>query len=229
MKPFALILSTFCVLAFSSCKTLRNLGSGDHSSANHLTKQNKGRDLKFIDGVAVTPGVSGPNTAHNVSENPNKKAEIAYIKSESNFNIEKADWLQLKYAIVLDATVEKLINLSLLKDIDHWWGTHYCMGGKTENCIDCSGFTQTIMQDIYNIKLPRTAQEQFDASNKIDIAQLQEGDLVFFHTSGRNISHVGIYLMNNKFVHAATSGGVMVSDLNEAYWKPRFKGAGRVK
>ena len=57
---------------------------------------------------------------------------------------------------------------------------------------------------------------------------MQEGDLVFFQTSGNDITHVGIYITNNKFVHAATSGGVMVSDLNDTYWRPKFKGAGRV-
>ncbi len=211
---------------------LRNLGSGDHSNSGTSAKQKKERDIRFIDGIAVTPGSPATATAHNAAANGFNKGKITYEKPEGDFgdfNVEKADWLQLKYAIVLDATVEKLSNLALLKDIDHWWGTLYCMGGNTENCTDCSGFTQTIMKDIYNIGLPRTAQEQFDASDKIDIGQVQEGDLVFFHTSGRDISHVGIYLLNNKFVHAATSGGVMVSDLNDAYWKPRYKGAGRVR
>ena len=58
---------------------------------------------------------------------------------------------------------------------------------------------------------------------------MQEGDLVFFQTTGRTISHVGVYLANNKFTHASTSGGVMISDLNEDYWKKRFRAAGRVK
>ena len=63
---------------------------------------------------------------------------------------------------------------------------------------------------------------------RIGREELRPGDLVFFNTSGRDISHVGVYLLNNKFVHAATSGGVMISDLNEKYWQPRFRGAGRV-
>jgi lipoprotein Spr len=78
------------------------------------------------------------------------------------------------------------------------------------------------------VDIPRTARAQYDNSDRIAIEDLQEGDLVFFQTVGRDISHVGIYLTNNKFVHAATSNGVMVSDLNDNYWQPRFKGAGRV-
>ncbi len=143
-------------------------------------------------------------------------------------DIEKADFLQLKYAIVLDATVEKLTNVSMLKSIDEWWGTSYCYGGSTKNCIDCSAFTKMLMQNVYNVNVPRTAQEQYSASKQINLEDLNEGDLVFFNTNGgRDITHVGIYLFNNKFVHAATRGGVMVSDLNDIYWRPRYKAAGR--
>jgi lipoprotein Spr len=83
------------------------------------------------------------------------------------------------------------------------------------------------MQNAYNVNIPRTAQEQYNNCQQINLEDLSEGDLVFFHTSGPEISHVGVYLQNNKFVHAATSGGVMVSDLNDPYWKDKYRGAGR--
>jgi len=149
----------------------------------------------------------------------------------SNENIEKADWLQLKYAVMLDATVELVTNMELLKKIEEWWGTRYCMGGSTKNCIDCSAFTKLVMQDIYHVTIPRTAQEQYDNCEKIEDADLREGDLVFFHTGGkrsRDISHVGIYIINDKFLNASTSNGVTISDLNDPYWKSRYKGSGRV-
>jgi hypothetical protein len=136
--------------------------------------------------------------------------------------------LQLKYAIVFDATVERLTNLAMLRSIDKWWGTRYCLGGNSESCVDCSAFTMAIMKDVYSLSLPRTAQEQYNASTRIETEELKEGDLVFFYTSGRRISHVGIYIMNNKFVHAAASQGVSVSDLNDTYWKARYRGAGRI-
>jgi lipoprotein Spr len=81
---------------------------------------------------------------------------------------------------------------------------------------------------VYGIDVPRTAREQYDFSAHIKDGDLQEGDLVFFK-SGHNISHVGLYLANNKFVNASTSGGVTISDLNDAYWSKRYAGAGRVK
>jgi lipoprotein Spr len=65
-------------------------------------------------------------------------------------------------------------------------------------------------------------------SRKVEKNELGEVDLVFFQTSGKGITHVGIYLTNNKFAHASVSNGVMISDLNDYYWKPRFKGGGRV-
>jgi lipoprotein Spr len=140
------------------------------------------------------------------------------------------DFLQVKYGILLDVIAEKLTNLPLLELIDKWWGTRYCFGGSTENCIDCSAFTQLVSREVYRLSLPRTAQEQYNTSELIDKDELKEGDLVFFHTRGRRsaITHVGVYLSNNKFVHASTSNGVSVSDLDESYWKPRFRAGGRM-
>lgn len=105
------------------------------------------------------------------------------------------------------------------------------MGGSTDNCIDCSAFVQVMYRDVYQVALPRTAQEQYGVSELIERDELKEGDLVFFHTRGRknSITHVGIYLQNNKFVHASTSNGVSISDLDESYWKPKFRGGGRLK
>ncbi|HEY8398082.1 MAG TPA: NlpC/P60 family protein, partial [Flavihumibacter sp.] len=111
--------------------------------------------------------------------------------------------------------------------IEEWWGTRYRYGGNTKQGIDCSAFTCNLASSVFGKQLPRTARQQFDAAQKIPAEYLQEGDLVFFNTRG-GISHVGVYLRNNKFVHASTSGGVMISDLNEEYFRKRFVGAGRL-
>jgi cell wall-associated NlpC family hydrolase len=81
-----------------------------------------------------------------------------------------------------------------------------------------------------DINLPRKSEDQYLTCTKIKKKKLRQGDLVFFKTRGSKggISHVGVYLCNNKFVHAATSSGVMISDLDEDYYKARFVGAGRV-
>lgn len=221
-----------CCIIFCSCKGIKNLSSKDHSTivSKSGSKKTAG-EVKFLDDITVKPPkVTGHK--QNTAIKTKKQSTIGSTDSEfinAGFNIEKADWLQIKYAIVLDATIEKLSNMPLLQTIDNWWGTRYCMGGHTQSCIDCSAFTQTVLKDVYNISLPRTAQDQYKASERVELEDLKEGDLVFFHTGGgRSISHVGVYLLNNKFVHAATSKGVMVSDLNENYWRTRYRGAGRV-
>jgi lipoprotein Spr len=221
------------VLMLTSCRQFKALTSQDRSASVSVAKKPGEKKVRFLDNISLTPGRA---TSKHVAIGPNipakkiKKGDgqsIAETTATSG-DIERADWLQLKYAIMLDANVEKLHNVNLLKIIDEWWGTSYCMGGSTKSCIDCSALTQIIIQGIYSINLPRTAQEQYNYSKHIGMEDLNEGDLVFFNTGGREISHVGIYLLNNKFVHAATSGGVMVSDLNDSYWKARYKGAGRV-
>ena len=202
-----------------------------------VTKTKKRSNLQFIDDIAINGGSSsgtitelpqGSRPSRRRKENPQVVYAPPTDVTLTNYNIENAIGLQFKYAVLLDASVERLNNISLLQTIDHWWGTRYCMGGSTENCIDCSAFTQIMMRDVYKTDVPRTARAQYDNSNRIGMDELGEGDLVFFQTVGRDISHVGIYLTNNKFVHAATSGGVMVSDLNDPYWHSRYKGGGRV-
>lgn len=225
------------VLVLTSCKSLSKLTSRDNSTAKTAPAKTTAttQQRAFLDGIEVTPGAAVTSRHKTSTTNAvtaggaGKDKTSSSAKDMSSFNIERAGYLQLKYAVIIDATVEKLTNIPLLEAIDKWWGTRYCMGGSTSECIDCSAFTQILMRDVFNTDLPRTAQEQYDNSEKIDLADLQEGDLVFFHTSGqkKDITHVGVYLLNNKFVHAATSGGVMISDLNEKYWQPRFRGAGR--
>lgn len=231
------LLMAAALFLLTSCKSLSKLTARDNSTAKPVVaKTNAPQQRAFLDNIEVTPGATVTSRHKTSTTNANASNNGTTVKRNtgandmSSFNIERAGFLQLKYAVIIDATVEKLTNIQLLETIDKWWGTKYCLGGSTENCIDCSAFTQVVMRDVFNTTLPRTAQEQFDNSDKIDLADLQEGDLVFFHTTGRNrdITHVGVYLLNNKFVHAATSGGVMISDLNEKYWQPRFRGAGRV-
>ncbi len=212
------------------------MSARDTSVKNSTNTHKKSRtNLQFIDDIAVTGGSN--NSKIEEPQNSRRKKKIIpqpqmfYAPPTdvtTNYNIENATGLQFKYAILLDASVEHLTNIALLQNMDHWWGTHYCLGGTTESCIDCSAFTQIMMRDVYKTDVPRTARAQYDNSVRIDLENLLEGDLLFFQTVGRDISHVGIYLTNNKFVHAATSGGVMISDLNDAYWKTKYKGAGRV-
>jgi lipoprotein Spr len=209
---------TVCLLIIlSSCKSLQQSSAHKNPSTSSKT------DPRFLDNVSINPGERKNNSYTYNPQGGNK----SYSNTSSSFNLEKADWLQIKYAIMMDMPVEQLNNLSLLQQIDHWWGTRYCLGGSDESCIDCSAFTQTVLRAVYGVEVPRTAREQYDFSTHIDDSDLREGDLVFFK-SGHSITHVGLYIANNRFVNASTSGGVTISDLNDSYWSKKYAGAGRV-
>lgn len=222
----------FAILAMlNSCKSINKLTSKDNSTSGRQKQKGSSDEVAFLNNVTVTPG-----TGRNVIAEPNKFPAISktytptVLRNGEKFNLESASQLQFKYAMILDVPVEEISNIPLLQDVDYWWGTKYCMGGYTENCIDCSAFTHNVLLDVYAVNIPRTARQQYDSCMHISIEALQQGDLVFFQTTTRKeISHVGIYIANNKFAHASVSNGVTISDLNDPYWKPRFRGAGRVK
>jgi cell wall-associated NlpC family hydrolase len=105
-------------------------------------------------------------------------------------------------------------------------GVPYSFGGTSAYGFDCSGFVQHVFA-LMGRQLPRTADAQYDAGKRIE-GQPRAGDLVFFHTYERGVSHVGIALGGDRFVHASSSHGVMVSSLHDSYWGARYLGAKRV-
>lgn len=108
-------------------------------------------------------------------------------------------------------------------------GTHYVRGGTSRGGFDCSGFTRYVYAK-YGISLPHSSAAQASRGTPVSKSQLKSGDLVFFQTYRRGISHVGIYVGNGNFVHAASRGrGVTVDSLSSAYYAPRYRGARRIQ
>lgn len=106
-------------------------------------------------------------------------------------------------------------------------GVKYVYGGTTTKGFDCSGFVG------YSFKkagktLPRTAAQIYKNGSKVGKSSLKKGDLVFFNTTGKGASHVGIYIGSNKFVHASSSKGVKIDSMSNSYWKKKYLGAKRV-
>lgn len=123
------------------------------------------------------------------------------------------------YTKILDVNENTLKNKQLYSFITDWYGTPYKFGGQTSNGIDCSAFTNVLYKEIYNIQLPRSSKDIAETVNRKFTKNLKEGDLVFFaFGNSKEINHVGVYLHNNKFVHASTSKGVIISDLTEPWY-----------
>jgi NlpC/P60 family len=203
---------------FSSCVLFKTIPS---SKANSVQSP-------YFDNISVVlnPG----KKSQYISE-----ASIKFIEDAPSTNylndlqgIEYVPNYFFRYAVLLDVEVEKLTNKKLVDYIHQWWAVPYRIGGTSKEGIDCSSFVQGLAGDAFGVQLPRTSREQAAFCNEISKEELQEGDLVFFNTGG-GISHVGLYINNNKFVHASTSNGVVISDLNEHYWQRRFVKAGRMK
>ena len=238
------ILPAIALIFFlSSCSTFKPLNFTSNRQVTSVATPTTSQ-TKFIDEITVTAHTTIDKTE--VSSGPKESfstrglnivetqvmAEAAINLTEAvsvtNNLIESASAVQLKYAVLLNTEVESLPNKTLLESVDSWYGVRYRTGGNGKTGIDCSGFTVAVFAAAYGISLPRVSREQYRISRKISTTELKEGDLLFFNTRGSGISHVGIYLGNNKFIHATVSKGVMVNDLFETYYVKRFLGAGRI-
>lgn len=108
-------------------------------------------------------------------------------------------------------------------------GTPYRRGGTSESGFDCSGLVYRVFSDAIGLNLPRSSREMARVGEKVAPGDLKPGDLVFFKTVRRTISHVGIYVGNHQFLHSPASGGeVRVDDMHESYWATRFAAARRM-
>jgi lipoprotein Spr len=194
-------------------------------------KADKVDDGPFMKQVSIMVESSAPVTQTSSVIQANnfdvidKKDRVSFTRIE---DIEQFMPSAFRYSLLLDIEVEAIKNQRLFEYISRWWATPYRIGGNGFDGIDCSGFVSGITLETFQKKLPRTSKEQADFCMPINKEEIQEGDLVFFHTRRGVVSHVGMYLANNKFVHASTSVGVTISDLNETYWKNRLVKIGRI-
>lgn len=122
---------------------------------------------------------------------------------------------------------------NILSEAESYLGTPYRYGGTSRSGIDCSAFVLSVFGAAAGMDLPRVAAQQSNEGDSVEKTELQKGDLVFFSHRGSRISHVGIVEDVTpegevKFIHAATSKGVMVSSLDDNYWGPKFRFAKRV-
>jgi len=217
------------IVLLASCASLKTAFTGNNSSASSNSSTPVKKETKFLDQIDM-PVESSKGVKEKESEKAvvKKEKETTRNSSHRESNAENLSALQVKYAILLNTPAEEVKNPKMFEFIDDWYGTPYRLGGTTKKGVDCSAFSQFLFASVYGLSIPRTAREQYDLTSHISRTELKEGDLIFFNTRG-GVSHVGVYLQNNKFVHASTSGGVMISDIFEEYWVRRFVGVGRLK
>ncbi|SMP06170.1 C40 family peptidase [Chryseobacterium profundimaris] len=134
---------------------------------------------------------------------------------------------EIARAIMHNKTID-----NILTEAQTYLGTPYRYGGMTRNGIDCSAFVLSVFGAAAGLSLPRVAASQSQEGEKVEKENLQKGDLIFF-SHGRRISHVGIVESVSeegevKFIHAATSKGVMISSLNDSYWGPKYRFGKRI-
>jgi len=109
----------------------------------------------------------------------------------------------------------------LYSHFDEWRGVRYQIGGLGRNGIDCSGFVYLTYKSKFGLHLPRTTRLQSKLGKEIHKSELTAGDLIFFRT-GPNSKHVGIYIEKNKFLHASQKKGIIISRLDNVYWKANY-------
>ncbi len=119
------------------------------------------------------------------------------------------------------------ITKALYKEYKKWYKTPYKYGGCSTDGVDCSSLIQRIYKDAFNIKIPRTTKKQAKIGHKVKRNSTREGDLVFFKT-GYKTRHAGIIIERGKFIHTSTKYGVMISHLNNPYWKSKYWQSRRV-
>ena len=201
-------LAIFLVIS-ASCNSSQELLSPQ--SYRYAKKQG---NVRFIEDISISPSAS-----RQIKVIAGDKLKPQPVVS---------DELLSKYATMIGLVPKAMSNYILYKFIDDWYGVKYSYGGTDKSGIDCSAFVQKLYEEVFCTELVRTSRDQFHSCKMVwDIDNLIEGDLVFFRTRGKRISHVGIYLANNFFVHASSSG-VMISNITESYWSKRFAGAGKI-
>ena len=152
------------------------------------------------------------------------------VSEKYNEGIEWLSPLAFKYALKLDLPVEELANQQLLSFIDDWYGVKYRFGGDSKSGIDCSAFTRKLLSEVFSISVGRVVPDQLKAGIEVQKSDLRMGDLIFFKTNTghrKGLTHVGFYLGDGNFVHAATNRGVVFDNIEKDYYKKAFRTAVR--
>jgi len=156
---------------------------------------------------------------------------LLFFSCSSQRSVEKKQSKELYEALGMNE--DRKDNFALYKEAASWLHVPHVYGGRSHKGTDCSFLVLSIYKTVYNKTLERNSAGMLKINcKKISRSRLKEGDLVFFNTSGKSkkhVNHVGIYLKDNKFLHTSTSRGVIVSKLDEDYYRKTWVCGGRVR
>lgn len=153
----------------------------------------------------------------------------AQTSTEKTGSPEDPDNLAKEYfSQIMGIAASATTNTKLYQFVYDWIGTPYRLGGKTKKGIDCSKFAYEVYEKVFNTSIGNNSRNIYTQVDPINKSELKPGDLVFFKIRSRSITHVGVYLGDRKFAHASTSRGVMISNLDEAYWRRYYFNGGRM-
>jgi lipoprotein Spr len=157
----------------------------------------------------------------------NNTADIYYPNHPDN-DFDSLNCKGYSYFKAKGIKFDSVSNIKLYNEVYSWLGVPYRYGGRSKAGADCSGFASQVYKNVYNIFISGSAGNLYNMLKPVERADIKEGDLVFFKINRSYISHVGVYLSNNKFIHETSYGkSVMISDLDEHYYKRYYFSAGR--
>ncbi|MEX6314310.1 bifunctional murein DD-endopeptidase/murein LD-carboxypeptidase [Providencia manganoxydans] len=178
--------------------------------------------LRIIPAIAIAATLSActtPNSSKNAQRTTHSESRMLNNSSDSLAMASQDEFEQLVQSV---DTKSKIMD-----QYANWKGVSYRLGGTTKSGVDCSSFVQRTFIEQFGVALPRTTSEQESSGKSVSRNSLKAGDLVLFKT-GHRMKHVGIYIGDNKFVHASTSSGVIVSEMTNEYWNKRYYAGRRI-
>lgn len=230
------MIGVFLIINIHSCSTVEMITI--HQDGSFFYQAAPAEADRETDDIAVAETVADINdspiteTAENAIADEGCGCEPIEKVAESEYaEVRNPDpKFYSKYSKKLGVSFDGTEDKELIMAVDKWLGTRYKWGGCSRSGIDCSCFVQAVYRDVYGVELNRTSKAIFyNDLVPVRKKELRQGDIICFKMKGSRISHIGIYLKNNKFAHVIRKGGVTIGDLSSAYYKKRFFGAGRVR
>lgn len=201
------------------------INSNNYNNTYTSYLSNASKNAQFNSVLAKISNVPTGRNTYNINTDMtiNKNTNASYCKVHGSSSNVEVNSSQPNTLSTRDLQTQKAIKIA-----KSYLGGKYVWGATGPNSFDCSGFTQYIYKHAYGKNIPRVSYEQAKFGQKVNREDLQPGDLIFFDTMNKGrVSHVGIYIGNNKFIHAANSrAGIIESEL-KGYYSKKYLGARR--